>query len=464
MNCLFNLNHASLLSSIGSMKTFIGALVVLVTVCAHPSISAAQQPAATEELTAMAKQFVDLLAKEEFANAVKNFDATMTRLIPEAKMRELWTALNAQVGAYKKQLATRTEKVNNYDVIVVTCEFERIPIDVRIVFDKQKRISGLFYLPVEKTREFPPPDYVNSDSFIEKEVTVGTGEWALPATLTLPKGEGPFAAVVLVHGSGPHDRDETIVGNKPFRDIAWGLASKGIATLRYEKRSKQHPAKMINLADRLTVKEEVIDDALAAVSLLKSSEKINPKKLFVIGHSLGGYLLPRIGKADSGIAGLISLAGTTRALEDVIVEQYTYIFSLDGKLSDEEQKELDKTKVQVAQIKSPTLKIGDKDLVMGVPASYWLDLRGYNPPQLAQSLKQPMLILQGEKDYQVTMKDFANWQAALAKRKNVEFKSYAKLYHLFIETEDKAAPANYEKAGHVAVYVIDDIAAWVKKY
>jgi hypothetical protein len=100
---------------------------------------------------------------------------------------------------------------------------------------------------------------------------------------------------------------------------------------------------------------------------------------------------------------------------------------------------------------------------LGVPASYWLDLRGYNPPQLAATLKQPMLILQGEKDYQVTLKDFDNWKAALSKRKNVEFKSYPKLYHLFIETEDSPAPANYQKAGHVAKYVIDDLAGWIRK-
>jgi dienelactone hydrolase len=462
MSQVFDLNHVIFVSSIAIMKIRI--LFLLAVLCIPSMISVAQQPAASDGLTVLAKQFVDLLAKEEFANATKHFDATMAKALPEEKMRELWTTLNGQVGAYKKQLATRTEKIGKYDVVFVTCEFERMSLNAKIVFDNQQQITGLFFLPVEKPQEFTTPDYVNKDSFIEKEVTVGTGDWALPATLTLPKGDGLFAAVVLVHGSGAHDRDETIGRNKPFRDVAWGLASQGIAVLRYEKRNKQHPAKMMSLADHITVKEEVIDDALAAVALLKKSEKINPKKIFVVGHSLGGYLLPRIGKGDVSIAGLISLAGTTRPLEDVILEQYNYIFSLDGKVTDEEQKELEKTKAQIARVKSPNLKIGDKDLALGVPASYWLDLRGYNPPQLAATLKQPMLILQGEKDYQVTMQDFANWKAALAKHKNVEFKSYANLYHLFIETADKPAPANYEKASHVARYVIDDIANWIKKH
>jgi dienelactone hydrolase len=462
MQQVCDLNHRSLLSTIRFMKKIFCAMSLLILLSTTSPLAFAAQTS-SDELVNQAKQFVELLAKEDFASATKNFDATMTKLISAEKLRELWTALNQQVGVYQKQLATRIEKSGKYDAVLVTCEFAKMPLDAKIVFDNQKQIAGLFFVPVAKPVEFAAPDYANKDSFIEKELTVGTGEWALPATLTLPKGDGPFHAVVLVHGSGPNDRDETILQNKPFRDIAWGLASQGIAVLRYEKRTRAHPAQMMTLKDSLTVKQECVDDALAAVALLKKTDKINPKKIFVAGHSLGGYVLPRIGKGDSGIAGLISLAGSTRALEDVLLEQYTYIFSLDGKISDEEQKELDKTKAQAAKVKDANLKIGDKDLPLGVPATYWLDLRGYNPPQLAKTLKQPMLILQGEKDYQVTMKDFANWKAALSKRKNVAFKSYANLYHLFIETPDKPAPANYEKAGHVAKYVIDDIADWMKK-
>ena len=113
--------------------------------------------------------------------------------------------------------------------------------------------------------------------------------------------------MILVHGSGPHDRDETIGPNKPFRDLAHGLASQGIAVLRYEKRTKEHPIRMALSVNTITVKEETIDDAVAAFEALASQEKIDPKRIFVLGHSLGGTLLPRIGKAKDGIAGFISL-------------------------------------------------------------------------------------------------------------------------------------------------------------
>ncbi|MEW6125877.1 MAG: alpha/beta fold hydrolase [Acidobacteriota bacterium] len=454
---------------IQDMKKLFGSLILIFALIAHSSKAFAQQPAASDELTEIAKQLVASLVKEDFASVVKNFDDTMKRVSPEDKLRETWKAVIGQVGAFKNQYGVRKEKAAEFDAVVVSCEFALFAVDVKVVFNGQKQISGLFFLPAstpppaKPASAFKKPDYANLDSFIEKEVTVGAGEWALSATLTLPKGEGKFVAIVLVHGSGPHDRDETIFQNKPFRDLAWGLASQGIAVLRYEKRTKAHAAKLVAIAESVTVKEEAVDDALAAVALLKTNEKIDAKKIFVLGHSLGGMLLPRIAKGDASIAGLISLAGLTRPLEDTILEQMTYIASLEGNVSPQAQQQLEIVKAQVAKVKDATLKPGDKGLLLGVPGSYWLDLRGYNPPEEAKNLKQPMLILQGEKDYQVTLKDFENWKAALGARKDVEFKSYAKLYHLFIETEEKAAPSNYAKEGNIAKYVIDDIVAWIKR-
>jgi dienelactone hydrolase len=286
----------------------------------------------------------------------------------------------------------------------------------------------------------------------------------MPGTLTTPAGAAPFTAVELVHGSGPNDRDETVGGNKPFKDLAWGPASKGVAVLRYEKRTKQHGAKLASIR-AFTVKDEVLDDALAAVELLRKTEGIDAKRIFVLGHSLGGMLVPRIGRLDPNIAGLIALAGATRPLEDVIPEQLAYIFSVDGTISPEEQKQLDQAKEQAAKVKA--LKPEDANssaIVFSAPVSYWLDLRGYNPPETAKELKQPLLILQGERDYQVTMDDFKRWNAALATKSNVTFKSYPSLNHLFIAGTGRSTPSEYDQAGHVVAQVIEDIAAWIKKH
>ncbi len=313
---------------------------------------------------------------------------------------------------------------------------------------------------------YQPPAYAVPSSFQEKNVTIGAGtEWALPATLTLPLGTGKFPAIVLVHGSGPNDRDETQGPNKPFKDLAWGLASQGIAVLRYDKRSRVHPGKLVALAN-FTVKDETIDDALAAVALLRETPEIDPKKTFVLGHSLGGMLVPRIGvAAQDSITGFIIFAGATRPLEDEWVRQYEYIYGLDGQITSKEQEEIDGYKQRAARIKKLTpTDAGSKELILYVPPSYWLDLRGYSPPELALKLKQPLLILQGERDYNVTMDAFRDWQRSLASRTNVEFKSYAKLDHLFLEGSGPASDADYARPRNIPKYVIDDIVTWIKKH
>ncbi len=409
-----------------------------------------------------ARAFVEVLAKKDFASAVAQFDDTMKTAMPQATLEETWNGLVTQAGNFKQQGKARAENRGAYTLVFVTCDFEKTKLDIRVALDQQTRVGGLFFGPATNV-DYTAPTYVKADTFREKEVTVGDGEWALPATLLIPVGTGPFPAIVLVHGSGPQDRDETVSVNKPFRDLAGGLASNGIAVLRYEKRTLHHAAKLAS-TKLFTVKDETIDDALAAVAQLRKTDSIDPRRIFVLGHSLGGMLIPRIGKLDPNVAGLISLAGATRHLEDVIPEQYSYIFSLDGTISKEEQQKLDEAKQQQAEVKA--LKPSDSSstkVVFGAPVSYWLDLADYDPPLLAKTLKQPLLILQGERDYQVTMADFNNWKAALANKQNATFKSYSELNHLFMSGTGKSTPADYDQVGHVDVRVLEDIVAWVKK-
>jgi len=420
-----------------------------------------------DELITLAKQAVDSLVKEDFPSLVKSFDKTMKEALSQDKLQSIWKSLIGQFGVFKKTVGLRTEKIQEYDVVTVSCEFEKANLDIQLAFNKTREISGLFFLPSQQPVEYTVPSYVKLDSFEEKDVTVGKGEWALPGTLSLPKGNGPYPALVLIHGSGPQDRDETIGPNKPFRDLAWGLASLGITTLRFEKRTMAHRQKMASLRESITVKEETIDDALAAISLLSSLPEIDPKRIFLLGHSLGGMLIPRIGKMAPNVVGFIIMAGTTRPLEDVVLEQVTYIFSLDGTISDDEKKQLDELKAQIARVKDPELSpsVSSSSLPLGLPASYWLDLRGYNPAEEAKELKQRMLILQGGRDYQVTSEDFGRWKRALASRENVIFRYFPKLNHIFSEGEGKITPDEYLKtpALHVSEIVIEEIARWINR-
>jgi dienelactone hydrolase len=427
---------------------------------AQPPLLAA--PPAKADPATVGTDLIDRLARGEFQAAAGNFSEAMRSAAPPEKLSEIWTALQAQMGPFKRRTGVRVETQGAYKVAFVTAELERSTVDLKVVVDAAGKVAGFFIvLPRPASGpEPPPPGYVHREAFHEQDVTVGAGEWALPGTLSMPVGPGPFPALVLVHGSGPNDRDETVGAEKPFRDLAWGLASRGVAVLRYEKRTREHGARLGNVAG-FTVQQETVDDALAAADLLRHTAAVDPKRVFVLGHSLGGMLIPRIGQRDPRLAGLIVMAGAARPLEDVILEQVSYLAAADGQVTDTERSQIESLRAEVARVKA--LKPGDTGTALGAPDSYWLDLRGYNPPEAARALKAPLLVLQGERDYQVTMDNLDLWKKALSGRPGVTFKTYPKLDHLFVEGEGKSTPADYEKPGHVAETVIADIAAWIGK-
>jgi dienelactone hydrolase len=444
-----------------------GILRTMTAAAALLAFAGAARPADDEVTSKRAKQLVEALKKKDYAAATTHFGGDLKKMLDKDALARIWDPIIDKLGDMKKIGAPRIDKKDK-SFVFVHCEFEKSKLDLRVHFDTDGKVIGFVLVAPKKTYEYKPPPYAKPDEYREVEVTVGEGgKWPLPGTLTLPKGKGPFALVVLVHGSGPNDRDETIGPNKPFRDLAWGLASQGVAVLRYVKRNKEHTAKVIEqLGDKFTVKDETIEDALLAVELGRKRKEIDPKRVFVLGHSLGGYVAPRIGAADPKIAGLIILAGNVRPLEDLLEEQYPYLLPLEGMKEEDVKKFMENLKKKTARVRGD-LKADTKasDLPLGVPASYWLDLKKYDAAATAAKLKQPLLILQGERDHQVTMDDFELWKKGLKGHKDATLKSYPMLYHLFIEAKGKGKtkPDDYDKAGHVSKEVIDDVAAWVKK-
>lgn len=449
------------------MRKAILSLVPVLLLCSFAFAQPSQQKPTDEWQTpiTLAKQFVDLLSKSQFDSAVVHFDATMTKAMPAAKLKEVWQSLQAQMGAFKAAGGVRTEMIQIYHVVYVTCEFEKGKLDAKVVFNKQNQIAGLFFVPHQEAQGWQAPDYADPNAFTEIDTLTIPTTWQLPATLSLPNGPGPFPAIVLVHGSGPNDRDETIGPNKPFKDLAWGLASQGIAVLRYEKRTRIYPNIVDSLRGQFTLIEETVEDALSGVSFLRDIAEIDPEKIIVLGHSLGGYAIPRIARYYPRLAGVIIMAGAARPIGDLLQEQYRYIFNLDGRIDGQEQKKLQQVDSLIALTRNESfLKNAEPtQLILGAPPAYWLDLNQYDPLKLAERLRKPVLVLQGGRDYQVTRRDFELWQEHLKHNPKATFKYYPNLNHLFMPGEGMATPQEYEVPGHVDLKVVKDIANWVKQ-
>lgn len=437
-----------------------------------PKATAVTPPASDAKLTAekptedavigKARGFVALLAAGKHAEAAAMFDATMAAALPASQLETTWQGIIGQVGAFESIEAARIERTGKFTTAILTCKFAKTRLDAKVSYDDAGKIAGLHFAPVSQA--YTDPGYVDRTKFDERDVAVGSGEWMLPGTLALPKGKGPFRAVVLVHGSGPNDRDESIGANKPFKDLARGLATQGIAVLRYDKRTKMYGMKMAALPD-LTLEQETVEDAVAAVELLRTMPEIDGAHIVVAGHSLGGFAAPRIGVKSPHIAALAILAGSTSGdLAATMIAQMQYIATVDPRQAAAMPAEIEKIKTAAKRIKE--LQGGAKatpgELVLGAPAAYWIDLGKYDPLATVKQFKKPIFVEQGGRDYQVTQVDYEAWQKALAGRKNVTFKLYPELNHAFAPGTGKSTPQEYEQRTPVDARLVTDLAAWVK--
>jgi dienelactone hydrolase len=402
----------------------------------------------------------DEIHAQDWAKVTARFDATMRAALSADKLAEVWAATLAMFGPFRRVEKTALTDAAGYHVVVVTCAHEKGGVDVKVALDSDGKLAGLFILPAASLVPWEPPAYGRAP-VDERAVTVGPAK--LPGKLTLPHGTsasaGPWPAVVLVHGSGPQDEDETIGPSKVFRDLALGLAAHGIATLRYVKRTKHDPGAFAP-ANRYTLKEEALDDARAAVALLAATPSVDGKRIFVAGHSLGGYLAPRIADGDAHVAGIVILAGSTRPLEDILIEQMKYLTRNQPGPS----AAVASAEAAARAIRDP--KLTDAAVVdfagSKLPGSYFLDMRRYDPAAVAARLNIPILVLQGERDFQVRRADYDGWARALHGRANATLKLYPTLNHLFETGTGEPDPGEYMAPGqHVAEQVVRDIATFV---
>ena len=398
-----------------------------------------------------AVQLLDHLQAGRVDDAESMFTPQMRAAVPAAKLRALWQSL----GDLQQRGDARVSTQQGLQMVEVPLQFASAALIAQIAVDPQDNIAGLLLRPAPAAKA-PAP--AADAGFLEMEFSVPQQRGALPGTLALPKGKGPFPAVVLVHGSGPQDRDETVGGNRPFLDIARGLAAHGIAVLRYDKRTLARPQ---DFQQPFDIDDETTNDAIAALTALAADPRIDGRRVFVLGHSQGGMLAPRIARHWPQARGVVMWAAPARGLLDLLPEQNRYLLGLDGDITAPEQAFLDTLDAQIAAARSD-VPAAANTLPLGVPQHFWKSIEAVDARADAKALRKPLLLVHGGRDFQITDTDWALWQAALKGRNDVAWKRYPALNHIGVAGTGPSSLKEYTQAGHVDDQLVDDIATWIE--
>ncbi|MBB5634837.1 hypothetical protein HDE68_000722 [Pedobacter cryoconitis] len=405
--------------------------------------------------------FFDLLDQKKFTDAHAYFDASVSDKISAADLQKMWETFSEKLGKFESASGVESKTKGDFFVVTVDGKFANATQSFLLAYNKTGNMVGFFVAPNRSAANYLNPAYADTTLYTEKEIYVKTPGHSLVGKLTIPKNAKNFPIVVLVHGSGPADMDETVGPNKTFKDLAAGFAAKGVASIRYVKRTMVYSGEF---GGAFTVKEEAIDDAVAAVALAATVPDIDKKQIYLLGHSLGGMVAPRIAALAPELNGIILAAAPARTLTDILVEQNKYMFGLAKDTTQAMKKQLDERILELNKSRVTALgNMKPDSTILGLPASYWIDLNKYNQVEAVKKInKQRILIIQGGNDFQVSTHDYELWDAALNKKRNVTLKLYPDLNHLLSSQVEKGSQSQYETPSSVSETLINDLVAWIK--
>lgn len=399
------------------------------------------------------------------ADATAMFDLKMKQALPSGELARTWNKLTHAKGKLVGWRPVGRDEPAGKDRRTYDVAFESGAVRTLLVFDPATReMVGLFFTssPAASQTEVAVPEL--EGRFTSFEIRIGQGAASVGATVCLPRaaagkavvpgqlgaapGAGaPFPGVVLVAGSGPLDRDETVAGIRPFRDLAQGLAARGIVTLRFDKRTHAHPDQFLNRS--YTIDDEIVSDAVEAVRALRELPEVDRRRVFILGHSLGAWMAPQIGLRGGPVAGLLLVGVPGRPLPELIVEQL--------RRSGAAVSAVNKADAQVHALAAGTLASGE--MVFGAPVAYWSDLAHYDPFSTAVRLGRPILLARGASDWNVTAEDQAEWRRRLGQGVAVDEVTFAGLGHVLVEAT--AQPAGKGHPPRVPDDVIDRLASFI---
>ncbi|MEQ8909710.1 MAG: alpha/beta hydrolase [Vicingaceae bacterium] len=329
--------------------------------------------------------------------------------------------------------------------------------DLQFSLDEDDKLTSLFLTQSVEFQEWQMPEDVDLEKITIKDIEVGA-EKPLLGEIIQPKGIKDFPIVVMVHGSGQNDMDESLGPNKLFKDLAYSLAMNGIGSIRYNKRTYEYTSDLIKNYTKSNFRTIVDEDAKLALELAKKNTE---GKIILLGHSLGGHLAPRIIEGEK-VDGVIVMAGNSSHLKDLLLPQFEYLMENDSTTSIN-QFQLTMLKTQLKNLNTENYDSSTVGplLPLGLPAVFWMDLKNYKPVKIAKDQKLPYLVISGERDYQVPPSETKGWSAAL-NHPYSKMKVYPKLNHMFFAGEGLCLPAEYQEKAHLDLRVQSDIIRWIK--
>ncbi len=410
------------------------------------------------------KTLVRYFVEEKYDSVYARFDANMKQQLSKEYLETIWKQIESKYGLFETIKASQLLPNDELWMVDVVIGFVNQDVSAKITYDSTNKIAGIFFTPLNKVSSFYKiPDYADTSVFYEKNIKFGIPGWELEGTLTLPKNNiGKPLVMVLVPGLGAHERDLTLGKNKIFKDLAYGLSSKGIATFRFDKRTYTYKNKMSKQVD-VDFDDVIVDDVIAAVNMLANSEEVDKNNILVAGHSFGGYLLPEIIERSEHIKGAIFLAAPARHLTEVLKNQYDTMIMADGKVDENEAEFIEKFDIQIKNALniSKNDRILPKHLPLGLTASFWKYIDDYDLKAHKNKKGVKMLFLHAMNDEQVNDRDWEIWSEIYGNDKSCTMIKLKDLNHIFHKVTQNEDIEDNQKLRHVDKSLLEIIFKWL---
>jgi len=427
-----------------------------------------------------ATAFVTATANGELEIAIAMFDETMSQLVSTDDLQAAWAEIIAVAGEFVEIYGIENGALpDGFYISGVIMRHENFGFGWNIVFSEDGLISGLNQggtIPLSEltTQNEVPTAPIAKNGFTDYPVVIGEGtDFPLDGILSMPNSAmGQVPAVVIVQGSGPNDMDGS-AALYIYRQIAEHLAENGVASIRHDKRTLTHGAR---LPQGFTIRDEAIYDAILATEMLRAEPRIDENRVYIIGHSLGGAIAPRIHAMGGDFAGLILMAGSPRDIfGEVMFEQFAtaIVEAVEMGILDEaganiQFEALQEMEELFASVRDMTEEEAKTILMPMVDfsANFQRDMFLHPFSDFVEDITVPILIMQGGRDFQVRADvDFFMLQEMFAGRDNATFKLYDDLNHAFVTstatnfTEHGADMQT--NLGSVDRQVLQDIVDWI---